>query len=162
MNDEILLAALDAGDRRREERRRFIKFAGGAAIAAGSLSALAACSGDNDSPGPAPSPSPTPAPSPSPSPSPTPSAGVTDADILNFALNLEYLEAEYYTYAVTGAGIQAQGIAVTGSGTPGSVIIKPNPTVPFASVPIQQYAWRSPRTNDCMSRRCARPSPTWA
>lgn len=44
-----------------------------------------------------------------------------DIDILNFALNLEYLEAEFYTYATTGAGIEAQGIAITGqNGTGGS------------------------------------------
>ena len=64
----------------------------------------------------------------------------TDADILNFALNLEYLEAEYYTYATTGMSIEALGIATDGVGTTGPVIIKPNPQVPFKSKLIMQYA----------------------
>lgn len=42
--------------------------------------------------------------------------GITDADVLNFALNLEYLEAEFYTYATKGHGIQADGVAVSGTG----------------------------------------------
>ncbi len=72
------------------------------------------------------------------------SSAPTDVDIMNFALNLEYLEAEYYTFAVTGKSIEALGIPTTGlntgGGNPGPLIIKANPMVPFVTPAIQQYA----------------------
>jgi hypothetical protein len=39
---------------------------------------------------------------------------IEDVDILNFALNLEYLEDEFYTYATTGKSITSFGIATKG------------------------------------------------
>ena len=67
-------------------------------------------------------------------------AAATDPAILNFALNLEYLEAEYYTYAVTGAGIAAQGVGINGMGTAGPTSIRSNPKVPFQTPIIRQFA----------------------
>ena len=39
---------------------------------------------------------------------------ITETDILNFALNLEYLEAEFYTFAVEGKSITDFGIGIEG------------------------------------------------
>ncbi len=60
----------------------------------------------------------------------------SDADILNFALNLEYLEAEYYLFAVNGTGLAATDI--NGVGATGGVI--GGAAVPFKTPAIQQYA----------------------
>ena len=45
---------------------------------------------------------------------------ITDTDILTFALNLEYLEAEFYTVATTGKTIDQLSVTIAGSGNAGA------------------------------------------
>lgn len=63
-------------------------------------------------------------------------AAVTDVDIFNFALNLEYLEAEFYLRAANGQGLSDAD--VTGTGTLGPV--SGGRQVQFADLNIRKYA----------------------
>ncbi len=65
-----------------------------------------------------------------------------DIDILNFALNLEFLEAQFYTLATTGMTLDQAGISTKGgSGSAGgTVTVKANALVPFVTPLLQQFA----------------------
>ena len=64
------------------------------------------------------------------------SNAISDSAILNFALNLEYLEAEFYSYAVYGYGLPSS--LTYGKGQRGPV--EGGHEVPFKSSSIRQFA----------------------
>jgi hypothetical protein len=64
------------------------------------------------------------------------SAAISDGAILNFALNLEYLEAEFYSHAVWGHGLPNS--LTTGKGKHGGV--EGGHAVPFKSRSVRQFA----------------------
>ncbi len=109
MESDQLIHTMDARVRRREDRRAFFKTAIGAAAIGATLSIPLDAAAQT-------------APS--------------DADILNFALNLEYLEAQFYAYAANGTGLASN--LLTGSGTQGSV--NGGRQVTFTDPVVRQYA----------------------
>lgn len=122
--ENTMIDLLESRAKRRDDRRAFFKASGGAVAAIAATSMLAGCF-DGDSKNLV-----------TVVPSPAPVATVTDFDILNFALNLEYLEAQFYSYAVFGTGLEAGQL--TGTGTQGAVT--GGRKVAFTDPVVAQYA----------------------
>lgn len=101
--EEKLISRLNKG----QARRNFLKNVGlaGAGIAAGSM--LQGCLGSGTVNG----------------------QNIAQADVLNFALNLEYLEAEFYSRAVTGNFLDASITGTKGQITGGSKVNFTDPLI---------------------------------
>jgi hypothetical protein len=106
---------LEAQERRRGDRRDFLRYAGGFTVAAAGAALVGACGGGDDDDGGSSNPTPT----PTPTPTTSATSGVSDADILNLLLNIEYLQAQFYALATTGTGLADDQL--TGTGTAGKV-----------------------------------------
>lgn len=125
--NEQIIQALDRRVERRNARRGFFKAAGGFAAGAAGMAALSACGGGSSSS----------------SGGSTAAAGVspqtdTDTAILNFALQLEYLEAQFYSYAANGTGLPDS--MLSGTGTRGQLNATGAQKVPFTDPVVAGYA----------------------
>jgi hypothetical protein len=117
-NSAELMGTFDRRVERRKQRRQFFRNAGGLSLGLVGGTLISACGGGSGIS------------------SMAQTAAPTDDEILNFALNLEYLEAQFYTYATTGSGLPAS--MLSGVGTQGTVMA--GAQVPFQDPLVQAYA----------------------
>ncbi|MGI4858268.1 MAG: ferritin-like domain-containing protein [Janthinobacterium lividum] len=117
-DSKLLIGTMDARVERRDKRRQFFRNAGGLSLGLAGGTLISACGGGSGHNANASASAPT------------------DVEILNFALNLEYLEAQFYHYAVFGTGLPAN--MLTGAGTQGAVI--GGTQVSFTDPVVAQYA----------------------
>lgn len=116
-NPSFIRNAINRSAQNGADRRRFLKVAGAAGLGFAGATYLGGGSAVAGA-GPAPA-----------------DEGPSDAAILNFALNLEYLEAEFYLRSL---GEQLPDDALGGVGTPGEVT--GGREVPFSGGLVEQYA----------------------
>ena len=118
MSDEsVLIGVLQKRAQKLEDRRHFFRKTGGVAVGMAGGAILTACGGGGGD-------------------AIAQASGPTDEEILNFALNLEYLESQFYYYAVFGTGLPANLLG--GTGTQGAVV--GGRAVSFRDPVVAQYA----------------------
>lgn len=112
-----IINVLQQRAQKREDRRHFFRKSGGFALGMAGGAVLTACGGGGGD-------------------AIAQAFKPTDVEILNFALNLEYLESQFYQYAVFGAGLPAAMLG--GTGTQGAVT--GGRAVAFKDPVVAQYA----------------------
>ena len=106
------------GNQRAVNRRKFLTGVGMAGVAAAGAGVLAACSDSRVVPA-----------------TPVAAAGPSEQDVLNFALNLEYLEANFYSVATTG-----NTLSTTDNGGTASTSITGGKLITFSDPAVQAIA----------------------
>ena len=116
-NLDQMLEVYDKKLKKQEERRRLFRIGGGFAVGAAAGAVLSACGSSAGD-----------------AVAQNPPAPDNDPNILNFALNLEYLEAQFYSYAAFGTGLANADL--TGTGTQGALTATGAAAIPAGGDPV--------------------------